>query len=250
MKRKPAQTNRPACSLCGEDTLPVTTCEGGYVCEPCSERLRQGRDNTTRAAKTLQRSLHGRAEKSRIEFAGGVADDLLEYDIASSEMMAAEAFEPRTAVAMVHGGEVLPRHDVQLVNTLAAVGVVALDASNHRLELITAHGTDVAALALDASDTVQAGNSLEKMLAHQSAVLHDNAMRYVSKANLEQDPMHSVRMMNLGVRLMETFQKSLLTLKRLRGTGEQRITIQHVNVTGGGQAVIGQVKTGGNQNEQ
>jgi len=73
------------------------------------------------------------------------------------------------------------------------------------------------------------------------AVLHDNAMRNASKAALEQDPVHSVRMMNLSIRAMETFQKGLLTLKRLRGTGEQRIVIQHVNVSQGGQAVIGQI---------
>ena len=52
----------------------------------------------------------------------------------------------------------------------------------------------------------------------------------VAKASLEQDSVQSVRMMNLAIRSMETFQKGLLTLKRLRGNGEQRITIQHVNV--------------------
>ena len=70
-------------------------------------------------------------------------------------------------------------------------------------------------------------------------------MRYVSKASLKPDAVHSVRMMNLAIRSMETFQRGLLTLKRLRGTGEQRIVIQHVNVTDGGQAVIGQVNPGG-----
>jgi hypothetical protein len=83
------------------------------------------------------------------------------------------------------------------------------------------------------------------MLAHQMAVLHDAAMRNASKAALEQDQVHSTRMMNLSIRAMETFQKGLLTIKRLRGSGEQRITIQHVNVTQGGQAVIGQVNPGG-----
>ena len=80
------------------------------------------------------------------------------------------------------------------------------------------------------------------------AVCHDTAMRYVSRANMHQDPQNVVRMMNLSLRAMETFQKGLLTLKRLRGTGEQRITIQHVNVSDGGQAVIGQLQhrgTGG-----
>ena len=44
---------------------------------------------------------------------------------------------------------------------------------------------------------------------------------------------------------METFQRGLLTLQRLRTNGEQRIIIQHVTVANGGQAVIGDVKVGG-----
>jgi hypothetical protein len=70
-------------------------------------------------------------------------------------------------------------------------------------------------------------------------------MNYVAKANLQQDPQHAVRMMNLGIRAMETFQRGLITVKRLRGSGEQRIIIKHVTVADGGQAVIGHVNPGG-----
>ncbi len=244
MKSNPHQTTPPSCSLCGQYHLPVITCETGYVCELCAEKTRTGRDGTSRAVKTKQRSLRAKAEKARTIAAGGEVTEQQDYEIASSELLAAEAFQPHTVVAMFPGGEVCPQHLPELVNTLAAPNVAALDASAHRLELVTRMGTDIAAMALDASDTMRADNSLEKMLAHQMAVLHDNAMRNASKAALEQDPVHSVRMMNLSIRAMETFQKGLLVVKRLRGTGEQRITIQHVNVTQGGQAVIGQVNPG------
>jgi hypothetical protein len=247
MKSKPEISKRRACSLCGQDQLPVTPCEGGYVCQGCADKSRQGRDNTTRGVKTLQRAIRGQAQKERTQFSGGVVDELLEFDIASSGMLAAEAFQQNSAVPLIIGGEALAQHDRELVNTLAAPGAVAMDASAHRLDLLTSMGTDVAAMALDAAETIQASNSLEKMLAHQMAICHQEAMRYVTKAALEQDPVHAVRMMNLSTRLMETYQKGLLTLKRLRGTGEQRITIQHVNVTDGGQAVIGQVKSGGGE---
>jgi hypothetical protein len=202
-------------------------------------------DGTTRAVKTMQRSLRGKAEKARTVAAGIEPSEQLEYDIISADILADEAFQSQNAITMLPGGEVCPQHLPELVDALAAPNVVALDASAHRLDLVTRMGVDVAAMALDASDTIGANNSLEKMLAHQMAVLHDNAMRNASKAALEQDPVHSVRMMNLSIRSMETFQKGLLTIKRLRGTGEQRITIQHVNVTQGGQAVIGQVQPRG-----
>ena len=244
-KKQTKNCKPAACALCGRDQVPVTRCEGGYVCEDCADKSRQGRDNTTRAVKTLQRSLQGQAQKVRTEFIGGVVDELLEFDIASSELLAEEALQPGSAAASITSGEVLPQHDRQLIDTLAAPGAVALDASANRLDLLTRMGTDVAAMALDAADTIQASNSLEKMLAHQMAVCHQEALRYVIKATFEQDSAQAVRMMNLSTRLMETYQKGLLTLKRLRGTGEQRITIQHVNVTDGGQAVIGQLKAGG-----
>ena len=245
MKKKPLHTALPSCSLCGQDSQPVTTCEGGFVCELCAEQTRTGRDGTTRAVKTMQRSLRGNAEKARTMAAGGELSLQLDYAIESAEILVEEAFQPQASVALLSGGEVCPEHIPELVDTLAAPNVVALDASAHRLELVTRMGTDVAALALDACDTMGASNSLEKMLGHQMAVLHDNAMRNASKAALEQDPVHSVRTMNLSIRCMETFQKGLLTLKRLRGTGEQRIVIQHVNVTQGGSAVIGQIQPRG-----
>jgi hypothetical protein len=189
--------------------------------------------------------MRGKAEKARTIATGGIPTDELDYDIASADLLVEDAFQPQASVAMLSGGEVCPQHLPDLLDTLAAPNVVALDASAHRLELVTAMGTDVAAMALDASDTMGATNSLEKMLAHQMAVLHNCVMRYASKAALEPDSAHSVKMMSLSVRAMETYQKGLLTFKRLRGGGEQRITIQHVNVTQGGQAVIGQVQPRG-----
>ena len=245
MSNLPKRSKPLACSLCGVQTPDLAHCEGGYVCEDCSDKARLGRDNTTAAVKLQQRSLRGQARKKNAVLKGEVVSEMQEYDIAASALLAEEALAPSSAVTLTEGGEVLPQHDPFLMDTLAAPGAVALDASASRLELLTAMGTDVAALALDAAESMSASNSLEKMLAHQMAVCHQEAMRYVTKAALVDDPAQAVKMMNLSVRLMDSYQKGLLTLKRLRSNGEQRITIQHVNVTAGGQAVIGQVRAGG-----
>ena len=227
------------CSVCG--TEKAHTCGDGFICEPCAERVRVGRDNATRQTKLKQRALRGQASKLRVLAAGGTVDDDAKCAIASTAQFSVD--EPHKHTAPLVCGEVL--RDTPLVDTLAVPGVVALDASANRLDLLAAVGTDVAAMALDASDTILASNSLEKMLAHQLAVCHDTAMKNASRANLQQDPQHATRMMNLSIRAMETFQKGLLTLKRLRGSGEQRITIEHVNVSDGGQAVIGSVRPRG-----
>jgi hypothetical protein len=244
MKSKPRSSTRLACSLCGIQNQSVTPCDNGYVCELCAEKSRVGRDTTTKAVKTLQKSIRLQAEKERLQFKGEVIDDGMEYDIASAEMHAAEAFQHNSTITMVAGGEVLPQHDLQLIDTLAAPAATALDASANRLELITNLGADIAAMALDASETIGANNSLEKMLAHQLAVCHDGAMRFSAKSSLEQDPVHMIRFMNAATRSMDMFQKGLLALKRIRSNGEQRIMVQHVDVREGGQAVIGQVAPG------
>ena len=215
------------------------------MCEPCAERTRTGRDSTTRAVKTLQRSLSAKAMKAQAMMNGSEVSEELEYDMAASEYLAAEAFQAPVGVRLVEAGEVRPGQAPEFLDTLATPTLVSLDASSHRLDLITSMGTDVAAMALDASDTMGATNSLEKMLAHQLAVLHQSAMKTASTAALEQDAVHMARLLNLSIRSMETFQKGLLTLKRMRSTGEQRITIERVSVMDGGQAVIGALQTGG-----
>lgn len=244
--KSPKKSPRPSsCSICRETTQQLTACEGGFVCEPCCQQILRGRDNTSKAVRATQRSMRDQALKVRATFNGGLVDEMLEYSIASSTLLAADALENTSVPALVPGGEVLPQHDLKLVDTLGAPGVVALDASANRLDLISRMGTDVSAMALDASDTIQASNSLEKMLSHQLAVLHVKAMQAADQSTLERDPVHAARLLNLSIRSMEIFQKGLLTLKRLRSTGEQRITIERVNVTDGGQAVIGALQTGG-----
>ena len=239
-----SEAKRPMCNRCGLENLPISKCEGGYICEDCATQVRQGRDNTTRAVRSLQRSARGQAQKQRTLAKGEVPSEQLQYDIAASSMLAAEALN-NTAVVTVSCGEVLLAQDGFLRDTLATPGQAALDASADRLDLISAMGVEIAAMALDASDTIQASNSLEKMLAHQLAALHHASMRYMGKAALEQDQIHEVRMVNLSIRSMETFQRGLLTLKSLRSKGEQRITVQHVSVNDGGQAVISQGQPGG-----
>jgi hypothetical protein len=74
-------------------------------------------------------------------------------------------------------GEVLPNpQDQPLYDTLAVPDRAAVDASLERSRLLLDLGIDAVAMALDASASIQAANSLEKMLAHQLAVAHKNAM--------------------------------------------------------------------------
>ena len=100
-------------------------------------------------------------------------------------------------------------------------------------------------MALDASASIKAANSLERMLAHQLAVAHKNAMEQVRQAHGACSPDTEIKRLNVATRLMAVFQQGLLTLKKLRQGGQQKITVQYVNVSEGGQAVIGNIERDG-----
>jgi len=130
----------------------------------------------------------------------------------------------------------------------------AEDASIQRVDLLLQPNFNVVALAIDAAESIQAGNSLEKMLAHQMAVAHEASMRLMDRAlsyeaggraMREGDSVEACRLANAAARLMSAFQDGLLTLQKLRTGGNQTVTVQHVNVAAGAQAVIGNVRAGG-----
>ena len=125
---------------------------------------------------------------------------------------------------------------------------LAHDASRDRMEL--AAGAGALTMGLDAAETIQAGNSLEKMLAHQLAAAHSLALRMLAGAGEDlaaykntghEYPHRSIeasRTANTAARLMETYQRGLLTLERMRNGGRQVVTVRHLNVAAGGQAVV------------
>ena len=99
--------------------------------------------------------------------------------------------------------------------------------------------------------SIDAGNSLEKMLAHQLAAAHRSAMKMSAEINRRVDYLSTVRgeeqeraniqatrLAGATARVMSTFQQGLLTLQRLRTGGQQVVTVQHVQVNEGGQAVV------------
>jgi hypothetical protein len=129
-------------------------------------------------------------------------------------------------------------------------------ASVARLDLVADAGA--LSVGVDAADTIQASNSLEKMLAHQMGVAHTMAMKFAADAQDElfgyknfgqRYPHRSIeaaRMANVAARLMETYQRAALTLLRMRNGGRQVVTVQHVSISGGQAIVAGAVSaTGG-----
>jgi hypothetical protein len=168
---------------------------------------------------------------------------------------------PSTRTEIGAGGELIDREDrwdeLGVVNTVADPDYVTASASRERLELASEAGS--LSFALDAAETIQARDSLEKMLVHQMAVLHRGMMRAAIRMNEEISRLNeqlyhldegkreaaNVRACRLAgaiSRMSATYQQGLLTLQRKRMGGNQQVTVKHihqqVNVTQGGQAVV------------
>jgi hypothetical protein len=93
--------------------------------------------------------------------------------------------------------------------------------------------------------SVQPKNELESLLATQMAAVHVATMamvcRLASSTNIKQQD-SAERSLN---KLARTFAMQLETLKRYRTGGEQKVTVEHVHVHTGGQAIVGNVSTEG-----
>ena len=87
---------------------------------------------------------------------------------------------------------------------------------------------------------------MEKMLAHQLALAHKAAFKLMDRAMGERDAAQLARLVNAASRMILVYQQGLLALHRIRTGGTQTVTVQHVNVSDGGQALVaGAMQTGG-----
>ena len=149
-------------------------------------------------------------------------------------------------------GEVVPSardaqadsRSVGIRDTLKDPDQVAIEASKQRTDLLLQAPFDLVAMSVDAADTIGARNSVEKMMAHQMALAHQSAFRFMERAQRMQDTVEQARLANTSARLMQAFQQGLETLHRLRTGGSQKVEVKHVHVNRGGKAVIGNVRTG------
>jgi NADH dehydrogenase/NADH:ubiquinone oxidoreductase subunit G len=171
-------------------------------------------------------------------------------------------------VPTVIGNELMPtslepEKDIQVVtlkNTVSDPHYVTADASRDRVQL--ALDTGALELALDLADTVQAENSLEKMLVHQLAANHRSVMKLSAQLNRcvedmnqpyrpeaqERANVQGTRIAGAIARMQGTFQSGMLALQKMRSGGQQtvRVVHQHVTVGEGAQAVVaGEMNTTG-----
>jgi hypothetical protein len=106
------------------------------------------------------------------------------------------------------------------------------------------HERQVAALSLLAG--ISPNDEFEGMVAAQLVASHNAAMECYRRAMIvEQSFEGRKENLNQANKLSRTHSTLLEALNRHRGKGQQKVTVEHVHVHSGGQAIVGNVEGGG-----
>jgi len=93
---------------------------------------------------------------------------------------------------------------------------------------------------------IQPQDEIEGMLAVQMIAVHNMAMETMKRAMItDQTSFGREANVNYATKMLRTFTVQMEALKRYRTGGQQKVTVEHVHVTAGGQAIVGTVNTGG-----
>ncbi len=89
-------------------------------------------------------------------------------------------------------------------------------------------------------------DEIEGMIAAQLLAAHNAAMECYRRAMIQEQSFEGRReALNQANKLSRTYATLLEALNRHRGKGQQKVTVEHVHVHQGGQAVVGMVETRG-----
>jgi len=193
--------------------------------------------NARAAIKLQEQSLRKRATASTTDPIRR-ACDLGEADDLTSQSVA--LMTPPEPLQRGLGGEVMPTVEQGLPGlelALNSPNLLDAEVTIQRTQLADKAG--VFEMAIEASDSVKAKNSIQRMQAHQLALAHKYSMELMADAAKQRDPIIKVKLMNCSARLMDVYSKGALALQRLQQGANQIVQVQHVQVHG--QAVIGNI---------
>jgi hypothetical protein len=166
-----------------------------------------------------------------------------QFDACVAESMVIDSvalLSPAEPLQTGTGGEIVPPYSLGLSGLELALkepDLLDAEVTIKRTELADKAG--VFELAIEASESVKAKNSIQRMQAHQLALAHKYAMELMADASKQKNPIFKVKLMNCSARLMEAYSKGALALQRLQSGASQVVQVQHVQVNG--QAVISNV---------
>jgi hypothetical protein len=88
-------------------------------------------------------------------------------------------------------------------------------------------------------------DEIEGMLAAQMVAIHNASMECLRRSMIPEQPFEArTEALRQAGKLSRTYAMQMEALQRYRGKGQQKMTVEHVHVHSGGQAIVGSV-TGG-----
>ena len=96
-------------------------------------------------------------------------------------------------------------------------------------------------------------DGFEGMLINNMVAAFNQAMYYFRLANIPENRGSTEiqsKIMNIAIKLMRVYNQQLETLDKHRNKGQQKMTVEHVHVHKGGQAIVGEVHQGGGVNNE
>lgn len=107
------------------------------------------------------------------------------------------------------------------------------------------HGYKISTIMQSLADSMPK-DATEAKLCLQSTVLYSQGMTNLCRSENCKRIDHSEFYMKNAIKLLKLHNETIEALNKYRRGGEQKVIVQHVNVTEGGQAVVnGQLVTGG-----
>ena len=105
--------------------------------------------------------------------------------------------------------------------------------------------------ALELYEGLEPMDAAEGMLAMQMVGTHDAALECLKRAALDNQTFEGRDMaLKHAQKLMSLYMQQLAALNKHRGKGQQKVTVEHVNVQAGGQAIVGNVEQGQSKSSQ
>jgi hypothetical protein len=160
------------------------------------------------------------------------------------------------------GCTVVVNHPDDLKGTLKLIGGSRSDRwnnilANQAVETLWLKNSDKAAHDQQYGATVAAlvgirpRDELEGMLAAQLLAAHNAAMECYRRAMIGEQTFEGRREnLSQANKLSRTYAVLLDALNRHRGKGQQKVTVEHVHVHQGGQAIVGAVNSAGKGSEK
>lgn len=153
------------------------------------------------------------------------------------ELDVAHAIAPRKAIRKildVHGGQIMRQKTIEISQLLWH----DQDSTKKDVNIRVAR-------ALELFESLEPADGAEGMIATQMVGTHFAALECLRRAKLPNQTFEGRDMaLKHAEKLMALYAKQLATLDKHRGKGQQKVTVEHVHVEAGGQAIVGNVETG------